>query len=76
MTILNQSIKTMQNCVICTQIHIKTQDFDEDIADDVKKRFDTSNYCANRSFPIGENKKKIGLMKDKLGGKITTLVCS
>ena len=25
-------------------MHIKTKDFYEDIADDVEKRFDTSNY--------------------------------
>ena len=29
-------------------INIKTEDFYEDIADDVEKRFDTSNYEFNR----------------------------
>ena len=29
-------------------MHIKTKDLYEDIADDVEKRFDTSNYEANR----------------------------
>ena len=29
-------------------IHIKTEDFGEDIADDVETRFDTSNYKVNR----------------------------
>ena len=51
-------------------MHIKTEDFYEDIADDVEKRFDTSNYEVNRPLPAGKNKKKIGLMKDELGGKI------
>ena len=58
-------------------IYIKTEDFYEDIADDVEKRFDTSNYgCnsveCNRPLPTGKNKKMIGLMKDELGGKIMT----
>ena len=38
-------------------IHIKTEDFYEDIADDVKKRFDTSNYEVDRPVPAGKNKK-------------------
>ena len=53
---------------------IKTEDFYEDIADDVQTRFDTSGYSKkdNRPLPIGVNKKVIGLMKDELGGKIMT----
>ena len=51
-------------------IHIKTEDVYEDIADNVKKRFDTSNYEFNRPLPTGKNKKVIELMKDELGGKI------
>ena len=39
-------------------MHIKTKDFYEDIANDVEKRFDTSNYEVNRSLPTGKNKKK------------------
>ena len=44
-------------------IHIKTEDFYEDIANDVEKWFDTSNYDENdkRPLPIGKNKKVIGL---------------
>ena len=53
-------------------IHIKTEDFYKDIADDVKKRYDTSNYEVDRPLPKGMNKKVIGLMKDELGGKIIT----
>ena len=53
-------------------MQIKTEDFYKDIADDVEKRFDTSNYECDRSVPKGKNKKVIGLMKDKLGGKIMT----
>ena len=32
-------------------MHIKTENFYEDIADDVEKRFDTSNYEINRLLP-------------------------
>ena len=50
-------------------MHIKTEDFYEDIANDVEKRFDTE---VNRPLPTGKNEKVIGSMKDKLGGKIMT----
>ena len=53
-------------------IHIKTEDVYEDIANDVGKRFGTSNYEVNRPLPTGKNKKVIGLMKDELGGTIMT----
>ena len=50
----------------------KTEDVYEDIADDVEKRFHTSNYEFNRPLLTEKNKKVIGLMKDELGGKIMT----
>ena len=53
-------------------INIKTEDFYKDIADDVEKRFDTSNYEVYRPLPKGKNEKVIGLMKDELGEKIMT----
>ena len=39
-------------------IHIKTEDFYKDIADDVNKWFDTSKYSEDdkRPLPIGMNK--------------------
>ena len=42
-------------------IHIRTKDFDEDIANDVEKWFDTSNYDEDdkRPLPVGQNKKAI-----------------
>ena len=43
-----------------------------DIANDVEKRFDTSNYEVDRPLPTGKDKKVIGLMKHELGGKIIT----
>ena len=53
---------------------IKTEDFYEDIANDVEARFDTSGYSKTdfRPLPISLNKKVIGLMKDESGGKIMT----
>ena len=53
-------------------IHIITEDFFEDISNDVEAWYDTSNYDENdkRPLPIGKNKKVIGLFKDELGGEI------
>ena len=53
-------------------MHIKTEDLYKDIANDVDKKFDSSNYEVNRPLPTEKNKKVIGLMKDELGGKIMT----
>ena len=52
--------------------YVKTEDFYEDIANDVKNWFDTSSYSEidKRPLPIGNNKKAICLFKDELGGKI------
>ena len=59
-------------------IYIKTEDFLEDISNDVEGRFDTSNYVKNdkRPIPIGKNKKVPGLFKGELGGKIITEVAA
>ena len=76
MIILNQSIRIEQTlCYTDTDtfiIHIITENFYRDIADDVKKWFDTSNYYENdkRPLPIGKNKRVYGFFKDELGGKI------
>ena len=53
-------------------IYIKTEDFFEDISNDVEKWFDTSNYDKKdkRLLPLGKNKKVPVLFKDELGGKI------
>ena len=62
-------------CYMDTNIftmNINTEDFYKDIANDVEKRFDTSNYECDRPLPTGKNKKVIGLMKDKLGGRVIT----
>ena len=53
-------------------IHIKTEDLYKEIANNIEKWFDTSNYSKddNRPLPVGWNKKVISLFKDELGGKI------
>ena len=53
-------------------IRVKTEDFYKDIANDVEKWFDTSNYDESdkRPLPIGKTKKVISLFKDELEGKI------
>ena len=60
--------------------HIKTEHFYEDVASDVEKWFNTSNYGYDRPLPKGINKKEIGKMRDELGGKIMTVptpkICS
>ena len=51
-------------------IYIKANNFHEDIRHNEKK-LDTSNYIFDRtSVPIGNNEKFIGLMMDRLVGKI------
>ena len=59
-------------------IHIFTEDFFEDINNDVERWFDTSNYDKNDKRPLqtGMNKKVIGMFKDKLGGKIMKEFCA
>ena len=48
---------------------IKTDDIYKDIAKDVERRFDTSNYELDRPLPKGKNENAIGLNKNALGGK-------
>ena len=59
-------------------IHIFTEDFFEDINNDVERWFDTSNYDKNDKRPLqtGMNKKVIGMFKDELGGKIMKEFCA
>ena len=53
-------------------VYMKIEDIYKDIAEHVETRFDTSNYELDRPWPNGKNKKVLGLMKDKLDGKIMT----
>ena len=58
-------------------IHVETEYFYKDIANDVYKWFDTSGYNQNdnRLLPIGKNKKVIGKYKGELNGKIMIELC-
>ena len=53
-----------------------TEDFFEDISNDVERWFDTSNYKENdkRPLPIRKNKKVPDVFKDELRGKIKRLL--
>ena len=51
-------------------MYIKIDDIYKDIAENVKTRFDTSNYELDRPLLKKGKKKLIGLMEDELGGKI------
>ena len=51
-------------------VHVKTDGIYKNFAEDVEKRFDTSNFEIDKPLPKREKKKVIGLMKDKLGGQI------
>ena len=50
---------------------IKTEDFYKDISEDVKDRFDTSDYPPNHpsGIPTGCNEKVLGMFKDEVAGR-------
>ena len=54
--------------------HIHTDDFYQDISDDIRTKFDTSDYPPNHESGIltGVNKKVIGMFKDEVAGKQIT----
>jgi hypothetical protein len=51
---------------------IETEDFYEDIKNDVPTMFDTSNYSDKHPLYSIKNKKAPGIMKDEVGGRIIT----
>ena len=59
-------------------INIFTEDFFEDINNDVERWFDTSNYDKNDKSPLltGMNKKVIGMFIEELRGKIMKEFCA
>ena len=65
--------KNVKLCYMDTDsfiMNVKTEDFYKDIANDVEKKYDTSNYACERPLPIGKNKKKHWFNEGELGGKI------
>ena len=76
MIILNQNMGKRQNyCYTDTDsliYEIETEDFYEDIKDDLDEYFDTSDYPADHPSGLKSqfNKKKIGKFKDEALGKI------
>ena len=56
-------------------VYIKAHDTYKNITEDTETRSDTSNYELDRLLHKGKNRKVIGLMKDKLGGKIMNKIC-
>ena len=59
-------------------VNIFTEEFFEDINNDVERWFDTTNYDENdkRPLPMGMHKKLIGMFKDELGEKIMKEFCA
>ena len=59
-------------------IYIITEDFFDDVSNDVELWYDTSNYDENDKIPlpIDKNKKVIGLFKDESGGRIMKEFCT
>jgi hypothetical protein len=55
-------------------LHIKTEDFYEDIKPDIDQWFDTSNFSENNKFGIiSKNKMKLGCFKIETGDFIVTV---
>ena len=59
-------------------INIFTEDFFEDINNDIERWFDTSYFDRNDKRPVKTeiNKKVIGMFKDDIGGKIMKECCA
>ena len=59
-------------------IHIITEDFFEDISNDVESWYDRPNCDENDKRPllIGKNKKVFGLFTDELRGRIMKEFCA
>ena len=51
-------------------VYVKTDDFQEDIGEDIETVFDTSNYELDKQLPKGKIVKLVRLMKNELGEKI------
>ena len=54
------------------KVYIKTDGIYKNITENVKTRFDSSDYVLDRPLLNEKKKQAIGFMKDVLGGKIIT----
>ena len=74
MIMLNQNMMKRQIFVTWIQtvsLFMEKIDYiDRHTAEDVKTRFDTSNFEIDRPLAKGKDKNLIGLMKNELGGQI------
>ena len=65
----NQKLLFTDTDSLCYEI--QTEDFYEDISNDVDVKFDTSNFPKDHPSRIQRKNKKVpGMMKDEAGGKI------
>ena len=60
-------LKYGENAKLCD---VDTDYIYKNNAEDAEARLDTSNFELDKQLAKGKNKKVIGLMNDKLGGKI------
>ena len=51
-------------------VHEKIDKIYKNVAEDVERRLDSSNFEISRPLPKGKNRKLIELMKDELDGQI------
>ena len=70
-----EKVKVLYSDTDSLILEIETDDFFADTGEDVKKWFDTSKYpkdhfAAKNGFPVGKNKKILGMFKDEAEGKI------
>jgi hypothetical protein len=68
------NVEVVQSDTDGLMLHIKTEDFYEDIKPDTETWFDASNFSENNKFGIKpKNKMKLGCFKIKTGENIVTM---
>ena len=70
-----EKVKVLYSDTDSLILEIETDDFFADTGEDVEKWFDTSKYpkdhfAAKNGFPVGKNKKVLGMFKDEADGQI------
>ena len=70
-----EKVKVLYSDTDSLILEIETDDFFADTGEDVEKWFDTSKYpkdhfAAENGFPVGKNKKVLGMFKDEADGQI------